>query len=176
MFCGLGDNNGQHASQARHCRQVNAGKPGAYDKGHDHGADQAGRRPHAHAQDHLIGILHIRHIRGKPGHKPRCAEFVNIGKTECLDILIHCLSQVPRKTRGGPGAKLTSQYTQNQTGQGRQQHQPTDKIDMFHIARRHAIVDNGCHEQRNDGFHNNLSDHENRGQNRISFKFLNLSS
>ncbi len=104
MFHGPAYNQPQDTSQENHRHQVHAGQAGADHKGHEHGADQGGRSPHAHAQNHLVGILHICHIRGEPCHQTGSAEFVNIGKTECLDVLIHCLSQVPCKARRRPGA------------------------------------------------------------------------
>ena len=109
MLRGLAHNQPQHAGQKYHCHQVYTGKAWADDKGHDHGADQRGRRPHTHTQNHLICILHIRHIGSQPGHQSRGAEFIDVGKAEGLDIFIHSLPQVPGKTGGCPGTELPSQ-------------------------------------------------------------------
>ena len=38
---------------------------------HAHGADQAGRGPGAHAQNHLIRVLHVGHVGGQTGHQAR---------------------------------------------------------------------------------------------------------
>ena len=180
MLRGLTHNQRQHAGQKNHRHQIHACQTRADDEGHDHGTDQSGRRPHTHAQYHLISILHIGHVRGKPCHQSRCAELVDIGKAEGLDILIHGLPQIPREAGRGPSAVLAPHDAEGKAQKRRHHHQRADDINMLHIPSAvipvHAIVNDGCHKQRDNGFHDDLSDHENRGQKRILFKFFHLSS
>ena len=56
--------------------------------------DEKHRGPHAHADDHLVGVLHVCDIRGQPRHQTRRAVLVDVGKGKALDALIHAVSQV----------------------------------------------------------------------------------
>ena len=52
--------------------------PGVDDKRHDHGNNHGKRCPDRHAQDHLVRILYICHIRRKSGDQTGCAELVDV--------------------------------------------------------------------------------------------------
>ena len=72
--------------------QIYCGKSGIDQISHRHCTDHADRCTEADTQKHLIGLLQVRHIRGKPGHQSRRAELIQIRERECLDIVKHRLS------------------------------------------------------------------------------------
>ena len=164
VFHGTGDHYPQHTAQQQHRHQVDAGQSGADPEGHDHGTDQTHRRTHAHAQQHLIRVLDVGHIRGQPGHQPRRAEFVDIGKSKGLDPLVHGLAQVPGKACGSLGPEHAASDAEGKAHQSRQHHQAPDQINVPHVSRVHPIVDDGGHQPRNDHLHGHLADHKHRGE------------
>ena len=74
--------------------QVNACEPSVDCKRHDQSTDHARRSTHHHAEHHLVGVLDIGDVSRQTGHKPGCAEFVDVGKGKCLDMTEHALAQV----------------------------------------------------------------------------------
>ena len=51
-----------------------------------------------------------------------------------------------------------------QAEQRRHDHLCADRVDDLHIARRNAVVNDGCHQPRDDHFHDDFRDHKDRRQ------------
>ena len=90
----------ERAAQQDNCDQIDACQLTIDGKGHDQRHDHAGRRTDRHAQQHLVGVLDIRHIGGHAGDKARRGVFVNVGKAEGLDVAEHRAAQVAGKAGG----------------------------------------------------------------------------
>ena len=57
----------------------------------NNGKDQIERCPHTDPDHHLIGVLHISHIRHHPGYQTTWGETIDVFEGEGLDLLEDCL-------------------------------------------------------------------------------------
>ncbi len=103
---GVRDDQGKPCSQNRDGHQKHQGQPGIDLHCHNQGKDQHGRRAHGDPDDHLIGVLHVGHIRGQPGDQAGGGKAVNIGEGVVLHMVEHLLPQIFRKAGGGLGGVM----------------------------------------------------------------------
>ena len=167
-------NEHQTNSQKDNSDQIDACDLGIDKKCHCHRSDQADRCSGTHTQDHLVRILNVGHIRSQTSYQTCCGKFVNIGKGKRLNIGVHGFTQISGKTCGCPCSILSSQQSGTQTDHCYYNHADTHYKDMLHVTRIDAIINNGCHHQRNEHFHRHFNNHTNRCLNGICFKFFYL--
>ena len=178
MFCSIGDNQCKDSAQNNNCYQIYTCQPGADTEGHNHCKQQTERCSHAHSQNHLISILYVGYIGGKPGYQTGGAELVNIGKAKGLYIFIHCLTQILRKSGRRFRPVHTASDTKQQTEQRCQNHHCTNKIYVLQISSLYAdsLINDGCHQKRDNGLHNNFSYHKYRSSDGRTFVFFYMCS
>ena len=70
----------QHRHQKDHSHHEDQRQRAADHHGHEQGEHQMHRGAHAHALDHLEGVLHVGHIGGHAGDKTRGGELVDVGE------------------------------------------------------------------------------------------------
>jgi len=100
IFGGAAHDKDERAAQQDNSDQIDACQLTIDGEGHDQRHDHAGRRTDRHAQQHLVGVLDIRHIGGHAGDKARRGVFVDVGKAEGLDVAEHRAAQVAGKAGG----------------------------------------------------------------------------
>ena len=133
--------------------QINASKSCIDKKCHDHRADQGNRCTDAHAQQHLICILQVGHVGGKTGDKSGRAEFVNVGKRKGLYIFIHCFSKVACKSCRSAGPIFSTHRSGKQRNTCNNDHTSAHDVNMVDIPGFYAVIDDRCHHQWDDCFH-----------------------
>ena len=143
----------------KYSRQIDAGQSGTDDKRHDHRDDHGGRCSHRHPQDHLKSVLNIGDIRRQSCHKARRGKLVNTGKRECLDVVVHGLSEISRKAGRRLGAEYTACYAEKQAHEGDDKHDQSGPDNVIHIGPADADIDDPSHEHRDDHLADDLSDH-----------------
>ena len=173
---GTGHDEHQCASQQNDGDQVNVGQLAVDGVGHDERHNHAGGCADGHTQQHLVGILNVRHISGHTGDKARSGVFVNVGKAESLDVFKHRTAQVAGKAGGRMGTADRTQDAEQQAEQRSHDHLSADGVDDLHIARRDAVVNDGGHELRDDHFHDDFRNHKQRRQHRDEPNALGFTS
>ena len=164
----------EHAAQRYNGHQVDRGQLAVDRKGHDHGDDHAGRRADRHAQDHLVGVLDVGHVGGHAGDKTGRGVFVDVGKAEGLDVAEHRLAQVAGQAGGRLGAEHRAAHAEGQAHERGDDHPAACRIDVLHVARRNAVVNDGRHQARHDHFHDDLTQHAQRCQDRNELEPVDL--
>ena len=87
-----------HKDQEHNGSQVDKGHLRTDGEGHRHADDQIGRRAGRHTKQHLICILHVRHIRGETRHQTGGGELIDICEGIGLNVAIHGPPQISRET------------------------------------------------------------------------------
>ena len=160
---------GQHRHQEddghhEHQRQ------GAADGGsHEKREDQMHRGAHAHALDHLEGVLHVGHVGGHAGDQTGRGVFVDVGEGKMLDVLVHRVAQVAGKAGGSLGGKFAGQHTQQQRNGGHQEGEQTVFDDGVHVALFNALVDDKGHDGGQQNVHDRFQCGNDRCQDRGAF-------
>ena len=170
-----GENNADQDKQSQsHQRQhhtVDDAEPGADGEGVGCCQNQHHGAADGHTDHHLEGHLDICHVRGQTGDDRCRGKFVDVGKVKILHLVIHIVPQVPGKAGGGVGCQHRRGNAENQGNQGVEHQQAAVTHHRAHIAYTDTFVHNLGKYQWNLGFHVNLADHANRGQNRRPFVF-----
>ena len=156
VFHRLGNQSENCHAQEYQCYQINGGQTGVDSSRHNDRNNQRNRCTHAHTENHLVSVLQVGYIGGKSCYQSCGGILINVGKGEGLDVGIHRLSQVFGKTGGCPRTVFASHNSGKQTDSGNHYHQCAANVNVPHVARCHAIVNDGCHEQGNNHFHDYL--------------------
>ena len=126
-------------------------------EGGDEREDHHQRAAHRHADDHLVGVLQVRHVRRQAGDDAGRGELVNIGKGEVLHLVEHVVAQVPRKAARGFGGEFAGGDAAEQLPGGRKQQHEPHFHNIVHVAGVDAVVDEVGHQHRDDHLKNDLS-------------------
>ena len=152
----------QHQEQKDHGHQEDQGQVGVDGDGHDQGEHQVDRGAHAHAGQHLEGVLDVGDVGGHAGDQARGGELVDVGEGIVLDPLEHGVAQVAGIARRGPRRAAAGRQAQQQRKGGHQQGEHAVLDDGVHIAFFDALVDDVGHQKREKNVHDGLE----RGQER----------
>ena len=158
----------QHAQHRDH-RQENQRDLCADAEGYDHREQQHERSADRHAQQHLVSVLHIGHVRGQARDDGGGGELIDVGKGEGLHVFVHILAQIGGKAHRGlcadaRGVKAGAHLEQRQ----REQPQPVNPYGG-HIALFDTAVDQSGHAQRDDDLKNHFQHRKKNGQQRYVF-------
>ena len=165
----------QRHAQKRDGRHEDQGQPRADGERGRHCAQQHHRCAGAHAQDHLVGVLHVCHIRRHAGDEPGRGVFVDVGKRKCLDIAEHGLAQIVRESAGGPRAVFAREHAAGQRQHCRHGHCAAGDADRAHVPFLHAAVDEIGHQHGDENLHDNFAHHECRREDGRFFVLLYFS-
>ena len=134
-----------------------------YLKCHKHRKNKHDRCTDCHTDDHLICILHVGNVRCQTRYDTCRWKFINIGERKILYIVIHILSQVLCKSGRCPCGKFTGKHTEHQWDHRCDSKQNTHLPDISQVLCLNTVVDQSCHQHRNDHFHDYFKrDHRRR--------------
>ena len=171
----LGNHKGERKDQNRHGNDEHHAQLRVNGKRKNQRGNQHGWRAHADAQQHLVGHLQIRDIRRQPGHKTGRGKTIDVGKGKRLDICEHRVAQVCGKAGGSHRSKSAGQNSTDQRSQSHKKHPAAVFDNRSHSsAAVNAIVDNFCHQERQDHIRNRLQRRENRRDERHCLVLLHL--
>ena len=164
VVAGAGHDEHQTAAQNDDRHQIDGSQLGVDGERHDHGNDHAGRRTDGHTQNHLVSVLDVGHVGGHTGDQTGGGIFIDIGKTECLDIAVHGAAQIAGVTGGSTRTKHTAQHAEQQAKGRCHDHPAANAVNVGKIADGNAIINDGGHQLGDDHFHHHFADHAQRGQ------------
>ena len=139
-------------------------------------AQQHQRRAHGDAQQHLIGVLQVGHVRRHAGDQPGRAELVDVGKGEGLHVFIDGVAQVAGKAGGGGRGVRAGTDAKHEAQTGEQQDDGAIQQNAPHAARLDATVDDGGGDERDQDFHQHFQRRVQRRQNGIPAVVADVSA
>ena len=148
-------------------KEVDHGKLRGNGHGKDHGHNQGSRGPHAHADQHLEGVLQVRDIGRQPCNQGCRRKLVDILEGIPLNRLELGLAQVLRKARRSRSPVLAAHDAEKEAGSGTAGHDDSDLHYRIHVLAVDSVVDDPGHQQGDDHFDHDLTQHEDRGQDRV---------
>ena len=154
----------QHRHQKDHSHHEDQRQRAADHHGHEQGEHQMHRGTHAHALDHLEGVLHIGHVGGHAGDKACGGELVDVGERIMLDVLIHGIAQVAGKAGGCLGGVFAGQNAQRQRDHSHQKGEQAILEDGVHIALFNALIDDEGHDGGQKHIHHGFQSGKERCQ------------
>ena len=87
---------------------------------------------------------------------------VDIGEGKFLDMIVHSLSYIFRKSGRRDGRLLRCHGSAEQGRKGYQKHHQSHRDYIFHVACLKSVIDDSRHQKRNDHLKDNLEDNKNR--------------
>ena len=157
----------QPNAQHRNRCQIDQREPHAHAERHDHGENQHGGGTQGNAHQHLIGVLDIGNVRGQTGDNAGGGELVDVGERIGLHPIEHVVPQILGEAGGGVGSEVSGECAEQQGCDTANQQNAADVQDRIHTAVSvNAIVDELCHQDGDDHFHDDLQHHEQRRQKR----------
>ena len=164
---GLAHDEEEKQRQQRHEAEEDQREARVDHKAHDEAEDQHQRRAHRDAQEHHVGVLQVRHVRGHARDETRGGEFVDVREGERLHLLIHGLPDVLGKAGGRARAVAGREDAAHEREHGEQQHQSAVGEDVAQVSGLNAVVDDRGGDVGDEHLHRDLDDHKQGRENRV---------
>ena len=122
--------------------------------------DEHDRRAHADADEHLVRVLHVRHVGREPGDDRARRKTVDVREAELLHLLELVMAQVLGKTGGTDGREPTGQEARAQRHDRAGDQDAAVLPDVRHGFAADALID----KNRDDGGDGDLYDRLNNDE------------
>ena len=138
------------------------GDGGADAEAQDPCDDDQQRGAHAHADEHLVGVLQVRDIRGAPRDDGTGGEPVDVREAEALHLLEHVVAQVLGEACGRHCRVTTGESAGYGGDDGAHQQNRTILPHLRHGSASDATVDEQRHDRGDDHFEDGFDRHRRR--------------
>ena len=162
----MGHDIGETRRQKRQHAQENEAQFMVDAKRHHKRKDQHHRRAHRDADNHLIGVLQVRHVRRQPCDERRDRKAVDVGKRKRLHVVEHVVPQIARKAGRRLGGVFAREHAECERQHAKHHEQTARFQNVVHIADRHTEVEEFAHIIRDQHLHDHFERHKQRRQNR----------
>ena len=152
-----------------HRRKENKSDSPIYTETENECENQHQRRSYRNADNHLICVLNVRNVGRKPCDKARRRKPVDFRKREVLNLIIHIVAQIPCVSARRRRRKLARDKTANKRRKRHRKQYQSVFDNGAHGYRLADFVDKHRHYRGNKRFQHDLSDDENRRENRGKF-------
>ena len=150
------EHDGEHRQNYGKDRRELAREHESVDEAHD----QIYRPAHHGAEAVAHGVLNHGDVGGHASDKRARLVFIEIAEGEGLDLAVLRGAQVGAQPRGNAGGRARIAQAKCQRTCGAHQHIRTLQKHVVDVARRHAHVDDICHDDRNKQLERRLGRHK----------------